>query len=256
MRSLLRPLPTCAAALAAVLAGCGGDGTGNGGTDRPRVVVSAAASLGEALRRCVPGFDAADVRLSVGGSDEMAAQLRRGLRPDLLLAADARLPRELAREGLVESVRAFAANELVVAVPAASRIRRLSELREDGVRVVMGSRSSPVGTYAQEALERLGPRTRRAVLANVRSREPSVTGVIGKLVQGAADAGFVYRTDVDAARGALREIPLPEDARPEVEYAGAVVRGAAQPAAAAEFFADVLSGDCAEALRAAGFRRP
>ena len=33
-------------------------------------------------------------------------------------------------------------------------------------------------------------------MANVRSEEPDVKGVVGKLTQGAADAGFVYLTDV------------------------------------------------------------
>ena len=41
---------------------------------------------------------------------------------------------------------------------------------------------------------------------NVRSNEPDVKGVVGKLTQGAADAGFVYRTDlVDG----LKAITLP-----------------------------------------------
>ena len=35
-----------------------------------------------------------------------------------------------------------------------------------------------------------------AILANVRSEEPDVAGIIGKLTQGAVDAGFVYVTDV------------------------------------------------------------
>ena len=33
----------------------------------------------------------------------------------------------------------------------------------------------------------------------MRSNEPDVKGIVGKLTQGAADAGFVYVTDVNAA---------------------------------------------------------
>ena len=37
-----------------------------------------------------------------------------------------------------------------------------------------------------------------AILANVRSNEPDVAGVVGKVAQGAVDAGFVYVTDIRA----------------------------------------------------------
>ena len=47
------------------------------------------------------------------------------------------------------------------------------------------------------------------ILANVRSEEAEVTGIVGKLTQGAVDAGFTYVTDVKATNGALKAIPLP-----------------------------------------------
>ena len=43
---------------------------------------------------------------------------------------------------------------------------------------------------------------------NVRSEEPDVRGVVGKLTQEAADAGFVYKSDVEAAKGRLDAIEL------------------------------------------------
>ena len=50
-------------------------------------------------------------------------------------------------------------------------------------------------------------------------------GVVGKLTQGAADAGFVYVTDVEATNGKLRAIELPKRLRPSVAYGVAVVEG-------------------------------
>ena len=53
-------------------------------------------------------------------------------------------------------------------------------------------------------LARLPAAQEKAILANVRSSEPDVKGIVGKLTQGAADAGFVYVTDVNATDGDLR----------------------------------------------------
>jgi molybdate transport system substrate-binding protein len=62
-------------------------------------------------------------------------------------------------------------------------------------------------------------------MANVRSEEPDVSGIVGKLAQGAVDAGFLYRTDVQAANGELRLIHLDRLLLPVVTYGVAVVKG-------------------------------
>ena len=114
----------------------------------------------------------------------------------------------------------------------------------------------PVGGYTRTVLDRLGPKRRDAILANVRSNEPDVKGVVGKLTQGAVDAGFVYVTDVDATKGQLAAIELPEDVSPEVAYAIAVVKGAEHEAAAKRFVGGLLDGRGRDALRRAGFSLP
>ncbi len=86
------------AALLVALAGCGGDDenpAGDGGQERPRLVVSAAASLKTAFTAYGREFPDADVRLSFAGSDELAAQIRQGVEPDVFAAANTRLPEEL-----------------------------------------------------------------------------------------------------------------------------------------------------------------
>jgi molybdate transport system substrate-binding protein len=90
----------------------------------------------------------------------------------------------------------------------------------------------------------------------VRSEEPEVSGIVGKLTQGAVDAGFVYTTDVTAAGDALRAIALPSDLEPDVAYGAAVVVGADNPEGAQGFIDGLLDGDGAEALREAGFLPP
>ena len=89
----------------------------------------------------------------------------------------------------------------------------------------------------------------------MRSNEPDVNGIVGKLTQRAADAGFVYRTDVLATNGKLRAIELPEALGPDVEYGVAVVKGALNPAQARAFVDGLVVGAGAEALSRAGFGR-
>ena len=245
----MRPLLALAAA-AVLTAGCGGDGP-------PRLVVAAAASLGEPLRACSEAFTGADVRLSFGGSGELAAQIRRGVEPDVFLAASTELPDQLARERLIDRPVTFARNELVLAVPAsAASSVSVEDLARPGLDLVIGSESVPAGAYAREALGRLPGREERDILANVRSEEPDVKGVVGKLRQGAADAGFVYRTDAAATGGEVRAIALPARLRPDVAYAGGVVTGAKRPDDARRYLRALVDGACARELRAAGFRPP
>ncbi len=90
----------------------------------------------------------------------------------------------------------------------------------------------------------------------MRSNEPDVAGIVGKLTQGAVDAGFVYVTDVVATAGELEAIELPAALQPEVAYGVAVVEGAENPAGAREYIDGLLEGAGADALAGAGFLPP
>jgi molybdate transport system substrate-binding protein len=245
-----------AAALAAfaLIAGCGDDDEPAASTETPRLTVSAAASLTDALTACSKEFEGADVRLSFGGSDELAAQIRQGVMPDVYAAANTKLPEELASEDLLESPVEFATNELVMALPGDEReIEKVEDLAEPGVRIVVGAESVPVGAYTRQVLDRLPAATRDAILANVRSEEPDVRGVVGKLTQGAADAGFVYLTDIT---GDLTGVELPPDLQPTVAYGAGVVKGSEQQELAQRYLDGLTDGACADALREEGFGPP
>jgi molybdate transport system substrate-binding protein len=244
--------------LTACAAGCGDDSNdGGGGSDEStRLVVSAASSMTEALEACAPKFgdaENAEVRLSFAGSDELAAQIRQGAKVDAYAAANTRIPDELHAEGLLSKPVEFATNEFVLAVPKDSDISSLEDLTEEGTTIVIGSESVPIGAYTRETLAKLPPDQEKAILANVRSNEPDVKGIVGKLTQGAADAGFVYITDVNATGGDLKAIKLPKDLEPQVTYGAGVVKQAEQPALAKKFVDGFTQGDCADTLTDAGF---
>jgi len=247
--------PVLLAAAAAALLLVPGCGSQNDPAAEGRVVVSAATSLKRAFTAYGEGFDGATVRLSFAGSDELAAQIRQGVRPDVFAAANTKLPNALFEEGLVEEPTTFTTNELVLAVPAHgdARVGSLDDLAAQGVTVAIGAKGVPVGDYTRSVLDRLPAARSQAILANVRSEEPDVGGVVGKLSQGAVDAGFVYRSDVRGAGGRLRAIDLPGALDPTVEYGVAIVTDAPNPAAARRFVDGLLEGAGARALEANGF---
>ncbi len=151
----------------------------------------------------------------------------------------------------------FATNELVLAVPAeGAKVTSLDDLEKPGIKIAVGSESVPVGEYTRKVLSGLPAGQQKAIEANFRSEEPDVKGVVGKVSQGAVDAGFVYRSDVDAASGKLKAIALPDDLKPTVAYGVAVVKGAKQPAAAKEFIQSLLNGQGKTALTEAGLGPP
>jgi molybdate transport system substrate-binding protein len=255
----LLALALAVGALAAV--GCGDDddggssGSGDGGQQQ-RLIVSAAASMTEALEACAPDFGEAedtDVRLNFAGSDELAVQIRQGVKPDVYAAANTRLPDELYDEGLVEQPVEFATNEFVLAVPAGSDVGSLDDLTEPGVKIAIGSESVPIGSYTRETLAKLPDAQEQGILGNVRSNEPDVKGIVGKVSQGAADAGFVYVTDVNATDGVLKAIELPAAVEPEVASAASVIKGAKNPQDAQAFVDGLTNGPCAQAFEDAGF---
>jgi molybdate transport system substrate-binding protein len=224
-------------------AGCGGGGSSD-------LKVSAASSLKP------PFTEVGGAQFSFAGSDQLAAQIRSGAKPDVFAAANTKLPDQLYADGLVDKPVKFAGNRLVLAVAPKSNITKLSDLATPGVAVAMGSPSVPIGAYTLKVLAGLPAAQRAAIMRNVRSREPDVAGVIGKLTEGAVDAGFVYVTDVKAAGGKARALELPASLEPDVTYEAAVVKGTKQADKAKAFIDGLLSGKGAAALRRAGFAAP
>jgi molybdate transport system substrate-binding protein len=235
------------------LTGCGSSDD----NDRGELLVSAATSLKSAFTNYGRQFEDADAQFSFAGSDQLAAQIRTGAKPDVFASANTKLPDELFAKGLVERPQVFASNRLVLAVPAGdAKVKGIDDLTKQGVTIAIGSKGVPIGAYTRKVLDRLDAKTSRAILANVRSDEPDVGGISAKLSQGAADAGFLYVTDVAATNGRLKAIELDAALQPEVSYGVAIVKGAPHRRAAQAFIAGLRKGAGADALKRAGFGVP
>jgi molybdate transport system substrate-binding protein len=239
----------CCAAVVCVVAGCG-----SSDQQPPPLLVSAAASLKSAFTQYGGKFQGARPSFSFAGSDQLAAQIQQGARPDVFASANTKLPDQLFHDGLCEKPAVFTANRLVIGVPTQpQRVHSIADLTKPGTKIAIGSATVPVGAYTRQTLARLPAAEANQIMANVKSTDPDVNAIVGKLTQGAVDAGFVYATDVAATKGRLSSVALPTETRPQVAYAACVVRGAPHPQIAQQFIQGLLSASGQQDLRAAGF---
>jgi molybdate transport system substrate-binding protein len=217
-----------------------------------KLAVFAAASLTEVFPKINPY-----PRYSFAGSDQLAAQIQLGAEADVFAAASPKYPELLYQRGLVQKPIPFATNTLVLIVPRSNpaRIHSILDLTKPGVRVVVADPAVPVGSYTLTVLKNLG--ISDAVQRNVVSREQDVKGVVGKIVTGEADAGFVYVTDVRPVRGKVLAIAIRESAQPHVVYEVAVVKDARHLHTAYRFVTALIRPPAQRILVSYGFgRRP
>jgi molybdate transport system substrate-binding protein len=244
------------AAVALLVAAALPTGCSSGGDDE-ELTVAAASSLRPALSdpgEASPGE--VPVRFTFAGSDLLAGQIRQGAAIDVIAAASTIQPDSLFAKGLVSRPVEFAGNRLVIGVPSGGRIESVDDLAAPGVAVVMGDESVPVGIYGREMLDLLPGPTREAIMRNVRSMEQDSTSITAKLTQGAADAGIVYATDVLAAGGELRAVPVPDSLQPAIAYSAAVVTDSDMPEQAKAFIQSLVSGELSDELKQAGLTPP
>jgi len=223
--------------------------------ERATLTVFAAASLaepfgelGRMLESSQPGLK---VRFNFAGSQQLAAQIEQGAAADLFASADERWMQYLSQRDKIDGEpRVFAHNSLVVIVPRSNpgRISALPDLAHRGVKLVIGAAAVPVGAYSREALRRLSaepgysPQYASQVLANVVSEEENVKSVVTKVQIAEADAGMVYRSDVNASVARyLKIFELPAGAQVVANYPIAPLKGSAHAEAAQAFLALLAS---------------
>jgi molybdate transport system substrate-binding protein len=215
------------------------------------ITVFAAASLTGVL----PRVDKAP-RYSFAGSDKLAVQIRQGAPVDVYAAASPKYTELLYRDGFVSKPVVFATNKLIVLVPRSNpaHIANVYDLRRAGLKVVIGDRTVPIGTYTGQILDTLG--ITNDVMKNVVSQETDVKGIVTKVALGEADAGFVYRTDAKPVASRTRSVALPGWAQPPINYEIAVVKASGSQTADRAFIKKLTSKRGRKLLVQAGFGVP
>ena len=218
------------------------------------IVVSAAASLQDALEAIAPQFHEAHPEITAdynfGSSGALQQQIEQGAPVDIFFSAASQQMDALAAKGsiLPDIRRDVVANRLVAIVPTNSSLQLadLAELKEISIdRFAVGEfRSVPAGQYAKQVFERLellAPLQSKFVFGN------NVRGVLAAVESGNVDLGMVYATDAALSNRVKVLATVPEDLHPPIRYPIAVLQSSVHPEAA-ERFIDFLQEDPAQKL--------
>jgi molybdate transport system substrate-binding protein len=213
-----------------------------------QLTVFAAASLTQVF----PAIDKSE-RYSFAGSDQLALQIRQGAPADVFASASPKYTELAYRDGFVTKPVVFATNKLIVLVPRSNPagIKSVYDLRRPGLKIVIGDKTVPIGTYARQLLDTIG--ITNDVMKNVVSNETDVKGIVAKVALGEADAGFVYKTDARPVASQTRLIALPDWAQPPIRYEVAVVKASTHAAAARAYITKLTSKHGRKLLATAGF---
>jgi molybdate transport system substrate-binding protein len=192
------------------------------------ITVFAAASLTDVLTEIGRAFEAETgrpVRFSFGGSDVLAKQILAGAAADVFVSASLSWLEKLESAGATDGAAVtLAGNRLVVVVPA-GRPHPADAAGLDGAAfrlIALAQESVPAGSYAREALARLG---RLEVLAPRLVGQKDVRAALRVVAAGEADAGFVYRTDAQVEPKVEVAFEIPAGLHTPITYPAALLRG-------------------------------
>lgn len=228
-----------------------------GSTGQEEILVSAAASLTDAFGDLESAFEAehpdVDVILNLGGSSSLREQILGRVPADVFASANEPTMDEVVMAGEVSAdPRVFATNSLVVAVPAGNPggVTGLDDFSRDELLLGLCAEGVPCGDFARAVLEMAG------VTPEIDTNEPDVRSLLTKIALGELDAGITYATDVSAAGGDVVGIEIDPGVNVTASYPIAVLAGAPNPSAAADFVEFVLSPAGQEILALHGFGAP
>ena len=235
--------------------------------EQKELVVFCAASLKGAFGEIGQIYEnetGIDVVFNFDGSQLLRTQVENGAYADVFVSANEKQLNALMEEGLMNngSTCVFARNRPAIIIPKENpaHIQGISDLARPGIKIVIGTRESPIGDYTRAIFSRLandsayGQEFIDKVMANVVSTETNVDFIVSKLELGEADAGIAYKSDATLDLAAkITPIEIPERYNIIAEYSVAILQQSGYQEEAEEFIRLVNSGQGAAALQEHGF---
>jgi molybdate transport system substrate-binding protein len=227
--------------------------------ERPsgEITVFAAASLTEPFEAIANKFEKrypnVDVKLNFDSSSNLAAQIQQGAPADVFASADeANLQKTIDSGDVTSTPATFARNRLQIAVEQGNpkKIKGLADLTDSDLVVVLCADEVPCGRYAAEAFAKAG------VTVSPASKEENAKATLSKVSLGEADASVVYVTDVEAEKGRITGVKIPNAQNVIATYPIATVKEIQNKTAAQAWVQFVQSRAGQTTLRKFGFLPP
>ena len=226
------------------------------------ISVAAAASLNEAFKSVIQGFELAypehSVQLTLASSGALLQQMRHGAPIDVFASADLFTMDKAEEYQLIaaQTRHNFAQNTLVVITPVASNLllSKLNELTQAKLqKIALGNPDSvPAGRYSQAVLTeaKLWPALQEKFIYTQNVRQ-----ALDYVARGEVDAGFVYRTDAALLSDKVQIAFKPSEAS-AIVYPIAALQNRPHLSVAQLFIDYVLSPKGQAALADYGFLAP
>jgi molybdate transport system substrate-binding protein len=226
------------------------------------LTVSVAASLADAMKLIAARFEQSrpgtTVRLNTGASGALLQQIVQGAPVDIFVSADEETIERGIRLKMLQAAsrRVIAGNRLVLIAPqpGGAALTKLADLNAPAVkRIAIGKlATTPVGRYAQEALEAAGlwqALQPKLVFAD------NVRQVLDYVARAEAEAGLLYATDAALMPDKVRVVQVLGGHAPIV-YPAAIVSESRQADAARDFVAFLVQPQAQALLARFGFAPP
>jgi molybdate transport system substrate-binding protein len=201
------------------------------------------------------------IRIVVGSSGKLTAQIRHGAPYDLFLSADMDYPASLYRQGLApEPPRVYALGALALMSVEPRELKKgLAVLADPSLRRIAlpNPRTAPYGRAAMEALKKSGlyPKVRERLIFG-----ESVSQTVAYTLT-AADIGIVARSVLRSPRFAdyregRRWIGISPDLYTPIRQGALLLRRGAENETAREFYAFLFGAEAREIFRRYGYLLP
>lgn len=227
-------------------------------SDKPTLIVSAPASMSDAVSEITRKFEAShpqvDVKVNFGASGSLEQQVEKGAPVDVYLSAGKKEMDTLTRKNLVKTVHSFAGNSLVLIEPkdSADRIQSLKDLTNKNIKwLAIGEPGSvPAGRYAYQSLNsyHLWDNLKQKLVFGKDVRQ-----VLTYVEKGNVNAGIVYKTDALTTKNIRIVQTLPENSHQPIQYFVGMVKQTQHANEAAEYENFLLSQESIRILHKYGF---
>jgi molybdate transport system substrate-binding protein len=162
------------------------------------------------IKKFVAAHPGVKVNISYGSSATLASQINSGAPFDIFVSADE--TSMTSAESEIASPSDYVLNQVVLAVPLTSTIKKISNLNGK-VKWIQCAHTVPCGIAADRAISSQG-----GIKTSPVSFEPSASSTVAKLLAGAVDAAIVYKTDVIANSSKIRAITFADTKAASTQY--------------------------------------
>lgn len=226
--------------------------------DAEEVRISAAASLSEAVKELVAGYQqshpGSKLLPNFASSGALAKQIYAGAPADIYISANPKWMDYLQQQDLIDvaSKQVLVQNSLVFVAMPSIPVTDLAGLLNLQRIALCSPKSSPAGRYTEQALTSTG--LYRQLLAEQKLIfAKDVRQALLYADRGEVDGAFVYRTDALLSKQAKVLFAVSQELYPRVIYPAALTNTGVEKTAAKDFFAYLLSDSAMQIFVKYGF---